>query len=169
VPAPTPAPAAAPALALGDDDLRDLVRLIGLRQADSPAELAISDARGDARLRIQLAYSSAFEAYALDTLQRDRAAGHVIVFASLAEKDTEFQPNFFVVQGGRTFRPDPSRSAEIGFLVGKAGKLPAGELAVGYVVVPPSFDPRERMELFWNDRSVETVLAPEASAPRQPS
>jgi hypothetical protein len=105
----------------------------------------------------------------LDSLRRDPASGHVIVFAALAESDTDFQPNFFVVQSGRTFRPDKTIAGEIGFLLGDAGKLPAGELAVGYLVVPASFDPRETMELFWNDRSVETVLAPEAGRAQQPS
>jgi len=156
-------PAPAPALLqLADDELRDLVRLIGLRQSDSPAQLEIADARGDARMRIQLAYSAAFESYALATLGRDSAANHVIVFASLAESDSEFQPNFFVVQSGRTFRPDPTSPSELGFLLGQAGKLPAGELAVGYLIVPSSFDPHAAIELFWNDRSVETVLAPAA-------
>src|SRR5262245_19108971 len=35
-PAPVPAPSAAPVLSLADDELRDLVRLIALRQQDSP-------------------------------------------------------------------------------------------------------------------------------------
>jgi hypothetical protein len=163
LPAP-PAPRApdAPLIRLADDELRDLVRLIGLRQGDSPAQLSIANARGDARLRIQLAYSAAFEGYALATLGRNPAANHVIVFASLAESDTEFQPNFFVVQSGRTFRPDPTSPSELGFLLGEAGKLPAGELAVGYLVVPATFDPQAPMELFWNDRSIESVLAPAA-------
>jgi hypothetical protein len=162
-PVPTPA-----VLQLPDDELRDLVRLIGLRQADSPAQLEIADARGDERMRIQLAYSAAFEAYALATLGRDPAANHVIVFASLAESDTQFQPNFFVVQNGRTFRPDPTSPSELGFLLGEAGKLPAGELAVGYLVVPASFDPQAAIELFWNDRSIETVLAPAAGGVTPP-
>ncbi len=149
-------------LQLADDELRDLVRLIGLRQSDSPAQLEISDARGAARMRIQLAYSGAFESYALAALGRDPAANHVIVFASLAESDTDFQPNFFVVQSGRTFRPDPTSPSELGFLLGEPGKLPAGELAVGYLIVPSNFDPRAPMELFWNDRSIEAVLAPAA-------
>lgn len=158
--APEP-PAPAPAiLTLADDELRDLVRIIGLRQSDSPAQFEIGDARGDARLRIQLAYSASFESYALATLGRDPAANHVIVFASLAESDTDFQPNFFVVQSGRTYRPDPTSPSELGFLLGEAGALPAGELAVGYLIVPSTFDPHAPMELFWNDRSIETVLAP---------
>ncbi|MBM4334552.1 MAG: hypothetical protein FJ108_01380 [Deltaproteobacteria bacterium] len=157
---PTPPPPAAAELRLADDELRDLVRLIGLRQADSPAQLEISDARGDARMRIQLAYSASFESWALASLGLDPSASHVFVFATLAESDTEFQPNFFVVQGGRTYRPDPTRPSEIGFLLGESGALPAGELAVGYLVVPASFEPHAAIELFWNDRSVETVLAP---------
>jgi hypothetical protein len=154
--------AAAPAalLQLPDDELRDLVRLIGLRQTESPAQLAISDAKGDSKLRIQLAYSASFESFALATLGRDPAANHVIVFAALAEHDTDFQPNFFAVQSGRTFRPDPTSPSELGFLLGAPGKLPAGEIAVGYLIVPVTFDPHATMELFWNDRSVETVLAP---------
>ena len=157
-PAPT---ASAPAfLRLEDDELRDLVRLIGLRQSESPAQLEISDARGDSHLRIQLAYSAAFESYTLATFGRDPAANLVIVFAALAESDTEFQPNFFVVQNGRTFRPDPTSPSELGFLLGEAGALPAGELIVGYLIVPSTFDPHAALELFWNDRSVETVLAP---------
>jgi len=161
LPAGNPPPAFAPAtIALADDELRDLVRLIGLRQTDSPAQFQIGDAKGDARLRIQLAYSASFESFALATLDRDPAAHRVIVFATLAEVDTDFQPNFFVVQGGRTFRPDPLNSTELGFLLGEAGNLPAGELAVGYLVVPASFDPHAAIELFWNDRSIEVVLAP---------
>ena len=159
-----PAPPSPALLALADDELRDLVRLIGLRQADSPAQLEVSDARGDARMRIQLAWSAAFEGYALATLGRDPASSHVIVFASLAESDTDFQPNFFVVQNGRTFRPDPTSPSELGFLLGTAGKLAAGEVAVGYLIVPSSFDPQAPIELFWNDRSVETVLAPSSGS-----
>jgi hypothetical protein len=166
-----PAVASAPpaALSLADGELRDLVRVIGLRQQVAPAELEVRDARGDGRLRIQLAHSSAFEAYALDALRRPAGSSRVLVFAALAEADIDFQPNFFVVQGGRTFRPDPSMAGEIGFLLGQPGKLPAGEIAVGYLIVPASFDPREAMELFWNDRSVDAVLAPEGEAPREPS
>jgi len=162
-PALEPALPAPDVLQLADDELRDLVRLIGLRQLDSPAQFEIADARGDERMRIQLAYSAAFESYALETLGRDPAANHVIVFASLAESDSQFQPNFFVVQNGRTFRPDPTSPSELGFLLGESGKLPAGELAVGYLVVPASFDPQAAIELFWNDRSIETVLAPAAA------
>jgi hypothetical protein len=133
---------------------------VGARRLEAPpAELAIQDARGDAVMRIQLAWSSAFEAFALAGLQRDANASHVIVFAALAEKDTDFQPNFFAVQDGRTYRPDPTNSSELGFVLGGPGSLPAGELVLGYFVVPHSFDPHARMELFWNDRSVDVQLA----------
>ena len=49
-------------------------------------------------------------------------------------------------------------------MLGSAGAVPSGELVVGYLVVPASFDPGRSLELFWNDRSVAAVLAPPDSA-----
>ena len=90
----------------------------------------------------------------------------MLVFtASAPSEETEFHANFLVVQGPRTFRPDPRDPREIGFLVGEPGPVPAGALALGYIVVPIRFDPSAELELWWNDRSVTTLLAPDA-APR---
>jgi hypothetical protein len=156
-----PAPAAAPLVSLADDELRDLVRLIGLRQEAAPASFDMEDAHGRKTLKIQLAYSGAFESYTLATLQRNPGANHVLVWSAQALRDTEFHPNFFVVQGGRTFRPDPASAAEVAYLLGTPGSLPSGEMAVGYLVVPANFDPSQPLEVFWNDRSVEaTFTAP---------
>lgn len=155
----------AAAVSLADDELRDLVRLISLRQDAAPASLQVKDVHGANSLLIDLAYSASFEAFALDTLGRDRAAYRVLVWSAQADKDAAFQPNFFVVQSGRTFRPDPQNTAELGFVLGTPGKLPAGEMAVGYLVMPASFDPANPLEVFWNDRSVEAVLAAPAPAP----
>src|SRR5262245_11700134 len=52
---PAPTPSAAPLVSLGDDDLRDLVRLIALRQQDAPAQIELK-AKGEVQLRISLAY-----------------------------------------------------------------------------------------------------------------
>ncbi len=150
------------AVPLADDELRDLVRLISLRQDAAPASFQIDDVHGASSLRIELAYSAAFEGYALATLGRDPRANHVLVWSARSAKAHDFRPNFFVVQSGRTFRPDPQNAAELGFLLGGPGELPAGEMAVGYFVVPASFDPGKPLEVFWNDRSVEAVLAAEA-------
>jgi len=153
------APAAAPLVSLADDDLRDLVRLIALRQEAAPATLDLEDVHGKRTLKIEIAYSAAFEAYALQTLSHEPAASHVIVWSAQAQRDVDFRANFFVVQNGRTYRPDPQTPAEAGFLLGAPGTLPTGEMAVGYLVVPASFDPRAPLEVFWNDRSVEATLA----------
>jgi len=157
--------AEAPAVSLADDELRDLVRLITLRQDASPATLRVDDVHGSHTLDIELAYSGAFEAFALATLQLDPAAHRVLVWSAQAERAADFHPNFFVVQSGRTYRPEPQNPAELAFLLGAPGKLPAGEMAVGYLVMPAGFDPANPLELFWNDRSVAAVLAAPAPAP----
>jgi hypothetical protein len=162
--APPEAVAPAPLLSLADADLRDLVRLIALRQDATPAFFDVDDVHGAQQLRIELAYSASFEAYALATLGRDASASRVLVWSAQSLRAADFQPNFFVVQSGRTFRPDPHNAAELGFLLGSAGALPAGEMAVGYLVVPASFDPANALEVFWNDRSVEAVFAPHVAA-----
>jgi len=158
--APTAVPAPAPSapVALGDDELRDLVRLIALRQQDSPAQIEVKT-QGEAQLRISLAYSGSFESYALPALGRTASQSRVLVWSAQALRATPFAPNFFVVQSGRTFRPDPQNTAEIAYLLGGPGTIPAGEMAVGYLVVPASFDPAQKLDLFWNDRSVAAVLA----------
>jgi len=164
-PAPTPEPPApSTPVALGDSDLRDLVRLVALRQQQAPATLEIANVHGQKTLRIEVAFSSAFESFALSALSRRPGESHVLVWTVQAERDEDFRPNFFVVQGGRTFRPDPEKASEIGFLLGAPGTLPGGQMAVGYLVMPPSFDPAASLEVFWNDRSVAAVLAPAASA-----
>ena len=159
--------AEAPAVSLADDELRDLVRLISLRQDASPATLRVDDVHGAHTLDIELAYSGAFEGFALATLKLDPGSHRVLVWSAQSERAADFHPNFFVVQSGRTFRPDPQNPAELAFLLGAPGKLPAGEMAVGYLVVPADFDPAHPLELFWNDRSVEAVLAAPAPAPTQ--
>lgn len=152
--------APAPLVSLADGELRDLVRLISLRQDAAPAFFEVDDVHGKRSLRIELAYSASFESYALATLGRDASASRVLVWSAQSLRASEFHPNFFVVQAGRTFRPDPQSPAELAFVLGAPGALPAGEMVVGYLVVPASFDPRSPLEVFWNDRSVEAVLAP---------
>lgn len=151
------------AVSLADDELRDLVRLIALRQSAAPAAFQIDDVHGAHSLQIEIAYSASFESYALARLGRDPSASRVLVWSAQSVKTADFRPNFFVVQSGRTFRPDPQNPAELAFLLGSPGSLPSGEMAVGYLVVPATFDPAKPLEVFWNDRSVEAVLAPPAA------
>ena len=162
--APPAPPAPAPAVALPDGDLRDLVRLVALRQEAAPATLEIANVHGQKSLKIELAYSSSFESFALHALGRRPGEAHVLVWTAQAERDADFHANFFAVQTGRTFRPDPANPAELGFLLGAPGPLPSGEMAVGYLVMPAGFEPSAKLDLFWNDRSVSAVLAPPVTA-----
>ncbi len=156
-PAP-PSESSAPRVALAEQDLSDLAKLVVLRQQVAPAELRVDDISGREKLRIQLAYSESFEALVLETLGRAAGDGVVLAFLARASAPLDFHPNFFVVQGPLTFRPDPSRAQEVGFVLGDAGPQPEGAVLLGYVVVPARFDPARPLDLWWNDRSVEAKL-----------
>jgi len=83
-----------------------------------------------------------------------------MAFSASASETVEFAPNFFVVQEGETYRPDPARPQDLGLLLGEPGPLEAESLVLGYIVVPARFDPSREMEIWWNDRSVAAILAP---------
>jgi hypothetical protein len=162
---PTPAgeplpPRAAARLSLGESELRDLVQLVALRQQVAPAELVVEDIHGRPQLFLQLAYSRAFEARALEAAPSEADRTRVLVFTARAGAPLEFYPNFLVTQAGATFRPDPLSPEEVRFLVGAPGPLAAGAMAVGYLRIPQRFDPARPMDLWWNDRSIEALLEP---------
>ena len=164
-PSPTPAVAAAPPrqetrLSLGESELRDLVRLVALRQQIAPAELVIEDIHDRPQLYLQLAYSRAFEVRTLEATQGEASATRIIVFTARAGEAVEFYPNFLVTQGPATFRPDALNPEEVRFLVGAPGPLSKGTMAVGYLRIPERFDPTQPMDLWWNDRSIEATLEP---------
>jgi hypothetical protein len=108
-----------------------------------------------------MAYSPAFEAEVLSMLGENSAERRVLLFAASSLGATEFHPNFFIVQGALTFRPDPTRKDEVGFLMGTPGPVTPGETLLGYLVIPVRFDPTQSMDLWWNDLSFSAVLAPE--------
>jgi hypothetical protein len=159
-------PAAEPArsvqLSLGDADLRDLVEVIALRQELAPAEFLVRDALGAETLRVQLAHSAAFETRVLEATGRPASEWRVVVFAANALAAGEFRPNFFVVQDGATFRPDPADPGEVGMLLGEPGALEQGTVAVGYFAFPARFDPARNLEIYWNDRSIDVALRGES-------
>ena len=57
-------------------------------------------------------------------------------------------------------RGPPSKPTRLKVLAGNPGPIPRGSLALGYLVVPAIFDPALSMELWWNDQSARTLLAP---------
>jgi hypothetical protein len=149
-------------LALEREELEDLVQLVALRQQVAPATLALRDASEREQLFLRVAYSPAFEARALSDLGLNGGseAKRVFLFSARSAAATEFFPNFLVVQDGVTFRPEPEDPREQGFLVGEAGTMDKGVLNLGYLVVPARFDPTRPLEIWWNDRSMSTTLAP---------
>lgn len=153
-----PAPSAPLRLDLDQDEMRNLVRLVALRQELAPATFRIMDVRGNEQLIVSVAHSVAFEERVLEAL--GQSDGHVLLYSARSVRDVEFHPNFFLVYDGATFRPDPEDSRESGLIVGEPGQLEAGYLVLGYLVVPDRFDPATGLELWLNDRSLHTVLNP---------
>lgn len=145
-------------LGISQDDMRDLVRLVSLRQEQAPATFSVEDVRRNPEMVIRLAHSSSFESQVLDAL--GRADRHVVIFLARMEQEASFHPNFFFVHEGATYRPDPEDPHEVGWILGDVGPQTAGTLVMGYLILPTRFDPQAMLEIWWNDRSVETVLAP---------
>ncbi len=144
-------------IALDHQELRDLVQVVVLRQELAPATFHVQDAQGRDALLIRLAYSAAFEE---SVRSQSGGTGRVIAFVARAVHESEFHPNFLVIQDGVTQRPDPEDPAELGLLAGEPGALTPGTLVVGYFRMPERFDPRRPLSIYWNDRSLDVTLAP---------
>jgi len=155
VTAPSPA-----TVRFSESQLRDISRLVALRQRLAPAKLRIEDVHGREQLEIEMAFSPSVEGQVLAALRESSGKRRVLMFAARSMAADEFYPNFFIVQGAMTFRPDPARGQEVGFLIGEAGALAPSERVVGYLMIPAKFDPSQPMDLWWNDQSVSAVLAP---------
>lgn len=160
-----PEPAVAPAtpqapfgLGLDEAEATDLAKLVLLRQQVAPAEIVVEDIHGAEELRIQLAWSEGLETRVLDALGGPAGEHAVVAFLVRTRAPVEFHPNFFAVQGPLTFRPDPARRGELGFVIGAAGAQPEGSVALGWFLLPARFDPAQPIDLWWNDRSVTATL-----------
>lgn len=152
------APAAEPvALDLAPEEVRDLFLIVELSQQTAPGRFVKEDARGEPVLEVAFAWSSAFEARVRDALP---AAGPILVFTVLAHQDDAFHPNFTFVQGHESFRPNLDAPEQMGLLEGSAGPLAAEGVVLGYVVLPAQMDPGRPLDLYWNDRRIETTLRP---------
>lgn len=149
-----------PAFSMSEDELRDLARLIVLRQQVAPAELGVEDVRGRPQLQLRYAYSPSFEERAVAALGLDKARSRVLLFSARSEAEVEFFPNFSVIQDGVSARPEPGSRSEVGFVLGAPGSMAAGLVSIGYLVVPARVDPTRPLDLWWNDRKLSATLAP---------
>jgi len=164
-PAATPEPRlpAAPSadLALSNDEIRALVAIVELSQDRAPATLAEPD-DAEPEMLLRIARSPAFESRLRDTWAAagQPIDGTVVVFAAEARAPYAFHANLTFAQGHVAYHPDPSDRRQFGLLRGREGELKAGEITLGYVVLPDTADAAEPMDIYWNDRRITAVLAP---------
>ncbi len=145
----------APELGLTDGEMRDLFLLVELSQDDAPAEFLRETVRGEERFRVSLAHSAAFEQRVHGELP---SSGPVLLFTALAKQSDTFHANLTFVQGHVAFSPETDDPSQLGILQGRLGQLDADELLLGYVVLPTSMDLTRPMDIYWNDRRLESVL-----------
>jgi hypothetical protein len=148
-------------LGLSNEEIRALVSIVELSQSRAPATLAEPD-DSDPELLLRLARSPAFEARLRDAWAAagQPVDGSVVIFAAEARGPTAFHANLTFAQGHLAFHPDPNDRRQFGLLRGREGELQAGEMTLGYVVLPDATDLAEPMDIYWNDRRITAVLAP---------
>lgn len=151
----SPLPAAEPvALGLSADELRDLFAIIELSQERAPARLARETASGQGIFEVSFARSPAFE----EMLRQSFASrgglptGGVLLFAARSVAPEAFYASFTFLQEHLTYQPDASDPRQLGVLQGRLGALAAGEVVLGYVSLPPNFDPARELDIYWDDR-----------------
>ena len=170
----TPAQGAAPApeaemppfatgpldLGLSDQELRDLYLIVELSQEHAPAHIGRRTADGKGVFEVAFAHSSAFESE-LRRAWSSRGGlgtGPVLVFTAHSKRPEAFYANFTVLQGHLSFQPDAHDPRQLGILQGRLGDLAAGELVLGYLVLPDAMALDDELDLYWNDRRVRARL-----------
>lgn len=162
------APAAAPTrpalqphdLGLSDGELRDLFLIVEYSQQDSPAEFVKQTAAGDESLRVQLAYSAAFETRMQEMWSGAgaRIASRVLLFTAVASRADAFYATLTFTQGHLQFHPDANDAQQLGVLQGRLGPLQAQEVVLGYVVLPDRMDLSQPIGVYWDDRHTEVTF-----------
>jgi hypothetical protein len=147
-------------LGLGAQDLSDLFAIVELSQERSPAAFERATAGGEGVSRVAFARSRAFEEQLLGAMaSRGGLAGEqVLLFAARSSQPQEFYPNFTLVQSHVTFAPDASSERQLGVLQGHLGQQGAGEVVLGYIVVPSSIDLAQELEIYWDDRHAKVLF-----------
>jgi hypothetical protein len=160
---PVPAASEVPDLGLADDEIRALTLIVELGQDRAPASFA-RGADGAPSLVLRLGRSLAFESRLRDAFARDgrHMAGPVLVFTAEATAPQEFFANLTFVQGHMAFHPSPEEPAQLGLVRGRFGALEAGEIVLGYVVLPAHVDLGQSLDIYWDDRRISAILDPAA-------
>ncbi len=144
-------------LGLTDGELRDLFLLVELAQRRAPAAFLRAAPGGAESLRVSMAYSEAFEARVRSA---GSAGGSVLLFTVEPQASGRFLPNFTFVQGHLTFSPRREDPGQLGILSGRVGDLAAGDLVLGYVVLPDAIDVTRPLDVYWDDHQVVATFRP---------
>ncbi len=165
VPRPLPPVSTAPPrpqtldLALSEQELRDLARIVDLAQERAPATFV---AEGGAGPVLRLARSAAFESRLRDASARTgRAlAGPVLLFSATSSQPRPFHPNLTFVQGHRAFHPEIADPGQLGVIRGRIGTVAPDEPLLGYAVLPEHLDLASPIDIYWDDRRLTAKLTP---------
>jgi len=146
---------------VSDQEIADLIQIVQLTQQRAPAKLEIEN-NGSPSLRLQLAHSRGFETQAKRSWASRGmpATGPVLLFTAEAMAPVVFHPNFTFAQGHTAFHADSEDPKQFGMLVGRPGALEAGTTVLGYVVLPPSVDLAQPVDIYWNDHRLAVTLRP---------
>ena len=154
-PPPRPSPGVGPLdLGLADAELGDLYTIVELSQDAAPARVSRRTADGKGVFELAMARSYAFEAR-LQQAWRSRGGidgQPVLLFTAHSKRPEAFWANLTFVQGHLTYQPDRDNARQLGILQGRLGELDGGEVVLGYVVLPESWDPTNDLDVYWNDR-----------------
>jgi hypothetical protein len=150
------------ALGLSADDLAGLFEIVELSQQRAPVSLARETASGQGLFEVRFARSLAFE-----ELLRERFAargrlpsGGVLLFTARSVAAETFYASFTFLQEHLSYQPDATDPRQLGVLQGQLGALAAGEVVLGYVSLPPNFDPTRELDVYWDDRHTTARFAP---------
>jgi hypothetical protein len=157
-----PQPSAPFRLGLSADELTDLFKIVELSQERAPVRLSRETASGQGLFEVSFARSLAFEG-----LLRERFAdrggiptGGVLLFMARSVAPETFYASFTFLQEHLTYQPDATDARQLGVLQGQLGALAAGEVVLGYVSLPPNFDPTRELDVYWDDRHTTARFAP---------
>jgi len=147
---------------LDDQELRDLYQIVELSQTQTPAVFERTTADGRGVMRLALARSRAFEDRLRGAWESRGGLGRsaVVLFTAGSKQADAFHPNLTFVQGHLTFQPDPSNPRQLGVLQGRLGALDAGEVVLGYVVLPDTMRLDQPFDVYWDDRRLAVQFPP---------
>ena len=150
------------ALGLSAEELRDLFAIVELSQERVPARLARETASGQGVFEVSFARSDAFEGMLREVFDARGGlpTGGVLLFAARSVAAEQFYASFTFLQGHLSYQPDATDPRQLGVLQGQLGALAPGEVVLGYVSLPPNFDPTGELDIYWDDRHITTSFAP---------